>query len=183
MDSKIFRASYSVIKNWSDGKTDEAVMGYFHKPQPATPAMEAGKKYHELWANEIKQTNHLPKLFGCGKLNKPQTELKKCVQLTEWLEFVGVLDCLDGNTIYEFKTGKTDSEAYANAMQVRVYQLLYPKAAKAMIYHYDQYLDKSDMSIVHLTGKTMEDALNWLLTYASEMKNYLEEYNLYEQFA
>jgi len=38
------------------------------------------------------------------------------------------------------------------------------------------------MSILHLTDKTLEDGINWVVTIGSEMFSYFNENQLYERF-
>lgn len=183
-----FRASYSVLNTWVSGDWQRAIKMYFKLEKFITPAMAEGSKYHEGWEKEIAETKCLPSIFGMKPLKKPSPELKLVVELAEWLDLVGVIDCWDQKTgvIYEFKTGKKSSESYASDMQVGVYALLMTaygsKPQKAEIHHYDQYTRKVDMSIVWLSDILIDKALNWVATIGSEMHNYLVENKLYEKF-
>ncbi len=96
-----------------------------------------------------------------------------------------MIDCYDEETktIYDWKTGATQSDSYASGMQPKVYQILIPEAVKAEIHHYDQHARTTDMSIVHLTKQTLEEAVNWVVTLSAEMHDYLTENKLYERFA
>lgn len=181
-----FRASYSVLSTWSSGNWDLAIGMYFRIKKFTTEKMAAGSDMHKSWENEIIKTQCMPSVFGSGKLSAPQPELKLVAQLDDWLDLVGKIDCLDGNTIYEFKTGKTSSEIYANSVQPAIYGVLATLSGyvvdKAEIHHYDQYSKNVDMSIVWLTKKHMEDAYNWVYSLSSEMHNYILENDLYERF-
>lgn len=177
-----FRASFSVLSQWDSGNTDRAVEMYFKLKSFTTRSMAEGKEWHEKWEQEVKKSKCLPMIFGGYPLNKPQTELKIVRQLDTWLKLVGKLDLVDGKTIWDYKTGVTPSERYANSWQPRVYQLLYPSANRAVILHYNQINKKVDTSIVHLTDKSLEKVINWTVTLASEMHNYLTENHLYERF-
>lgn len=181
-----FRASYSILNTWASGNYDMAIKYYFKLDTFVTPAMVDGRKYHETWATHINNTLRLPEEFGKLELKKPQTELKKVVQITDWLELVGIIDCYDDPTIYEFKTGKQSSESYASSMQPAVYGVLATMSGlyvdRAVIHHYDQHRKKSDNSYIWLTDKVLNDGLNWIETLASEMHNYLEQNKLYERF-
>jgi hypothetical protein len=180
-----FRASFSVLTVWEKGDWQKAVEMYFKLTDFTNRAMQAGKDLHEQFEAEIKKTNAMPQVFGGKKLGKVDTELKIVKQLDDWLELVGVIDCYDetSKTIYDWKTGQTPSERYVDSFQPKVYQILKPEAIKAEIHHYNQYNKKSDMSVLHLTDKTLDDAVNWVLTLSSEMHSYLDENKLYERFA
>jgi len=186
MENK-FRASFTVLSKWAAGDWEGAIKTYFKLEQFTTPAMADGKAYHELWAMQIDADKALPKIFGGSTLIDPKTELKKVAKLEPWLDLVGVIDCYDRPTIYEFKTGKASSEHYAGTRQCGVYGVLASfmglYADKAVIWHYDQYAQKSDMSQVWLTDELLKSAHEWIITQSSEMHNYLQENKLYGRFA
>jgi hypothetical protein len=186
MNLNKFRASYSVLSAWNAGSYERAVGMYFKMADFTTDAMEEGRDFHEKWEREIITTKCLPSCFGSKKLLDPKTELKLVVQLAEWLELVGKIDCIDSPTIHEFKTGKTTSEVYANGLQLPIYGVLASlgglDASKGEIHHLDQSRGIVDVSTVWLTKRVKEDAFNWVVTNASEMQNYLLENNLYEKF-
>lgn len=182
-----FRASYSVLSTWATGDYDRAIKMYFKLETITSKAMEAGKELHEQWQKEIETTKCLPVVFGSKPLNNPETEVKRVVQIFDWLELVGVPDCVDGENIYEFKSGKSkDSEAYANDQQVGIYGLILAldkrKTKMAYIYHLDQYSKKMDMSMVHITPELLQKTMDWVESMASDMHNYLTVNNLYQRF-
>ena len=181
-----FRASYTVLSYWTRGDWERAVKTYFKLEKFITPGMKWGKELHEEWQKEIIANKSLPGVFGGKKLNNPMPEEKRVVQIHDWLELVGVVDCMDSPVIYEFKSGKSDSEHYAGDWQVGVYGVLATLSGvyvdRAEIYHYDQYSRNSDMSIVHITDKLLKDSMEWIETGASEMHSYLSENGLYERF-
>ena len=165
-DTPKFRASYSILSKWAGGQWEEAIKMYFKLETFTSPEMAEGKKWHEGWEKHIIATQALPLELGGKVLTSPVPELKKVVELRPWLDLVGVVDCYDSGTIYEFKTGKQSSEAYASSKQIGIYGLLCTYAGlyveKAEIYHYDQYLKKYDMSVVWITDEMLKDAFNWI---------------------
>jgi hypothetical protein len=181
-----FRASYSILNTWASGDWEKAIKYYFHLETFTSPAMEAGKKYHEYWANFIRNHKLTPPELGDIKLVNPMPEIKKVVSLHDWLDLVGIIDCYDKPTIYEWKTGKTSSESIASSPQAGVYGVLGTMAGlyieKAQIYHFDQYTKKSDTSIVWLTDDVLKNSLNWIETIASEMHDYFTQNKLYEKY-
>lgn len=186
MNQPKFRASYSVLTQWSSGNWDMAIGMYFKLKKFTTIQMAEGSEFHKNWEQETLKSKCLPAVFGGAKLIAPKCELKLVAQLDEWLELVGVIDCMDAPTIYEFKTGKTSSEIYANGVQPAVYGVLSTMSGyvvdKAEVHHYDQYTKKVDMSIVWLTKKHLEDAYNWVYSLSSEMHAYFLENDLYNKY-
>ena len=186
MENKRFRASYTVLNTWASGNWQRAIEQYFHLQDFVTPAMVAGRDYHKTWCEYIEKNKALPLEFGGKKLKAPICEEKKIVTLYDWLDLSFIIDCYDEKTLYEFKTGKQSSEAYASDMQVGVYGVgatysgLY--VDKAEIHHYDQYTKKHDMSVVWVSDNLLEKSHNWIVTLAGEMQNYFLQNGLYERF-
>lgn len=184
-----YRASFSVLSQWASGNWERAIKDYFKVDKFVTPAMVDGREMHEKWADYIKKNNALPLEFGGQKLKTttPIVEQKRVVKLASWCDLVYIMDLYDEPTIYDWKTGKQSSEVYANSKQLPVYAMGATLdgflVERAEIHHYDQYLKKADMSIIHITDKALEDAQNWVLTLAGEMQNYLLVNKLYERFA
>jgi hypothetical protein len=181
-----FRASYSLLKVWESGDYERAVKSYFRLEDFTTPAMAEGKAQHEKWAAEIEANKKLPQVFGGKVLKNPIIEKYTKVSIKDWLELSGKLDCLDEDTVYEFKTGKQSSEVYASDKQVGVYGVLCTLSRvmvrKGEIYHYDQYRRQADMSISWITDKMLKDSLDWIETLSSEIHNYFLENDLYSKF-
>lgn len=186
MENK-FRASWTVLSTWASGDYEKAIKYYFHMDTFKSKQMEDGAKFHKMWEEETSRTKCLPAVFGGKRLIDPVCEGKIVVQLEPWLELVFISDCRDGKTLFEYKTGKSgNSESYANAKQTGIYSVghLYNKTLveKIEIHHYDQYRKKSDMSIKWVTDTLLQESLEWIITNASEMHEYLTKNKLYEQF-
>lgn len=181
-----FRASYSILDQWNSGNWEMAVKMYFKLEQFVTPQMQDGRDWHEKWAKHITETKTMPIEFGGAKLINPIAEQKTVVKLDEWLDLVGVIDCYDSPIIYEWKTGKKSSEAYAGSVQGGIYAILgtFSKkyVEKVEIHHFDQYSKKSDMSIVWVTDDLLKDTYNWIITTAGEMHDYFIKNDLYNKF-
>lgn len=180
-----FRASYSVLNAWSSGNYERAVEMYFKLKEFTTEAMANGKEWHKEWETEVKTTGCMPVIFGGQKLINPKTEIKIVKELDTWLDLVGVIDLQHGEageTLVDYKTGKTTSDSYANSFQPRVYHILIPEAKRFEFRHYDAVTKKTDTSIVHLTPATLNAGIEWVVTMASEMHSYLTKNQLYERY-
>lgn len=181
-----FRASYTVLNTWASGNWQQAIKYYFKLEEFVTPAMVQGRELHEQWEKHIIATSRLPDEFGGKILTAPQPEYKGVVQLEPWIELVGKIDCYDNPVIYEFKSGKQSSEAYASDVQTGVYGVLATLnkmyVEKAEIHHWDQTTKKHDMSIVWLTDDLLKHAYEWIITIGGEMHNYFLVNNLYQRF-
>jgi len=182
-----FRASYSILDTWRRGDYERAVKMYFKLETFDSEAMQQGRDYHQKWQEEVEKTKKLPAVFGGKKLTAPKTELKLVAQIYDWLEFVGVIDCYDKPTFYEYKTWVSESQNYINSYQIGMYGLLLTYTDKYVdsceIYHYNQYNNKVDMSKVYITDKLIQDSLNFLITTSVEMHDYLLSNNLYERLS
>jgi hypothetical protein len=174
------RVSYSILNSWAHGDIDRAVAPFAGVEVEPTQPMIDGKTWHAKWERETKRTGRLPKCFGGRKLESPDIELatKKVRKLTDWCVLSGVLDVRDGKTGIDYKTGKSSATDYANSMQHKCYQVLYPELNRFEYHCRNQHLHKSDddhktMSIVHLTRQSLEEGLEWVLTMAAELREYL----------
>jgi hypothetical protein len=185
MENKL-RASFTVMNVWAQGKWEDAIKYYFKLDRVVTPAMEEGLRFHKEWENEIKRTSNIPAIFGEKKLERPETELHLNTELSDWLILTGKIDLLDQPTVYEWKTGKSESDFYARTYQLPVYALLCTYnnklVTKGEVHHYDQYTKKADMSIVWITDKMLKDALNWVETLGSEMADYFTKNDLFQKY-
>ncbi len=185
-EQPVFRASFSILNLWDRGAWEQSLKSYFRLEQYVTPAMAEGKELHQQFEKEIQETGCLPAVFGGEKLQNPITEKKIEVQLYDWLTFVGVIDCLDEPTIYEFKTGVTSVGSYANGWQIGAYAILATQGnyyvEKAAILHHNQHTGDTESAYVWLTDQKIEDATNWIVGTAGEIHDYCSTHGLYERF-
>ena len=181
-----FRASYTILNTWASGDYERTVNYYFRLVDFKTPAMVAGNQWHDKWAAEIMATRKMPQVFGGKELTNPIVEQYKKVSIKDWLELSGKIDCLDGKTVYDWKTGKTSSESHASDKQVGIYGVLCTMSGvfvdRGEIHHYDQYKKLSDMSIIWITDKLLKESMEWIETLSSEIHNYFMQNDLYTKF-
>ena len=184
---KIFRASYSTLAAWARGDYDLAIGMYYRTTKFDTEAMRRGREYHDQWDKEIKATGRLPEIFGGKQLpEKHNAEIFARKMITPWLEVRGKLDLKAGDVGYDWKSGVTPSTQWAQSYQHKVYKVLYPHL-KRFEYHAFNPVARKDravsVSIVHLTPKSLEEGVEWLVTHASEMKHYIEQNGIEEKMA
>lgn len=184
---KIFRASYSTLSAWARGDYDLALGMYFKTTDFDTEAMALGRAFHDEWEREIRASQCMPAVFGGAPLpDEYKAEVFARRQLADWLELRGKLDLRLPLIGYDWKSGTTPSSQWANGMQHNVYQVLYPGLKRFEYHAFNPYAKASEavtVSVVHLDEQSKEQGVEWVVTYASEMKNYIEQNNLEQQFA
>lgn len=180
----LFRTSYSILNAWSRGNYSDAIDMFFKKEKELSSYLKDGIDFHKKWEYQIKQTKQLPKELDRKetKLKNPQCELKLEIPINDHIEFVGVIDCLDEDILYEFKSGSMSSADYANGLQVDCYSYLLSRCGynpiKGMYLHYDQYVSKTDKSLVYLTDTRRQKAKEWIEKQSESMYQYFIKNNL-----
>lgn len=189
MGNKIpFRASYSILNSWNKGYAQDAIDMYFKLPREPNKYMEDGIKHHTMWQNHIIKHKELhPQLTIIPKkLKYPECEMKLTMPITDDIEFVGMIDCLDEPTLYEFKTGVKTANEYASTHQGILYGMLatyHGLSVDKIIYiHFNQYLKETDSAMVWLTSKAVDESKQWLIDTASEMNDYLKTNGYYDKY-
>ena len=190
--TQVFRASHTVLSLWTSGRWQEAINYYLKYSQYDTQAMIDGRELHKKWEADVKATGCLPPEFGGSRLAWPSTEQKIVIHLTEWLDLVGIIDCyeelvqeLRGGRIHEYKSGVISSTTYARGHQVGIYATLllmtgrHPK--QAYLWHYNQHLKTTDLSIVWIDEQMIKDAMEWVEGAAWEMHSYMIQNDLYRR--
>ncbi len=187
MSRQPMRVSYSILKAWANGDWDRAVAPFVGGEVEATPEMEEGKRLHNRWERETRKTRKTPAVFGGEELlgQKMEFDTKRVVQLNDWLTLSGLLDRMDqpawlklGMRGTDYKRSKKNAVYWANSEQGSVYQILYPELRVFEFQCFNPYLkegdpDKVTMAICHLTDKTLEFGIEWVLTNASGLYDYL----------
>ena len=180
----MFRISYSILNAWSKGNYSDAIDMFFKKEKELTNYLKDGIDFHKKWEYEINHTKKLPRDLDKKetKLSNPKCEFKLETIINDRIEFVGIIDCLDEDILYEFKTGSTSSADYANGLQVDCYSYLLSQngfnPTKAFYIHYDQYIGKTDKSLVYLTENRKLKAKKWIEKQSESMYKYFVDNNL-----
>lgn len=182
------KVSYSILAAWDRGDWDNAVRPFIGEETLDNEFMRRGKRWHRRFELETKRTGRMPAIFGGEELHDYSIEMesKRVVQLADWLFVSGVLDLIDkpewmpngGKRAVDYKVSKNNATYWANTKQGHIYKVLYPEADRFEFRVLNPYLKDDDpervtTSIVHLTDKGMEAGLEWILTNASELRNYL----------
>lgn len=171
------KLSYSIIDAWMRGQYEQAIGYYIGQALPPTPQMELGKAYDEMWEAHIKQYGTLPDELGGGILTnpQPQTKYQKVIPLDDKYQilFRGVPDCPDNEICYEFKCGLTEATSYVDGWQADAYKLLRPQFTQANYLCYNPYFNTLTKGIKYLDDSNAEHALENIITYGTEIIDYL----------
>jgi hypothetical protein len=177
---KKIRLSYSLLSCWERNDVDGAVATYFHMDRPSNPAMENGKKVHQELAEYIDKHNSFPDWFFKYELTLPQTEKEVIVSYNEMFDIKGVFDCYDSGTLFEFKTGGSDSLEWARTWQLPIYFLIAEIAGipidKAILIRNNGI--QSDFCVVHNSKRLRDKASNIIDSLGPDIHNYFTEQGL-----
>lgn len=174
--TKKLRLSYSLVNLWSEGKIDQALSTYFHIDTGMTEAMKSGREIHKDIEETIKTTKQLPGYLTPIKLTDPKSEFELVVPYDEQFDLKAIIDCLDGKTLYEFKTGVTDSLAWSSFYQVPFYFLVCGlsnlEVDKAMLLHYNQHEKTNDFVQIWNGPRQVDRAKNFIDSVAPDVYEY-----------
>jgi len=169
------RLSYTIVRTAEEGMIDDAVRmlqgdwsGYDNQ------AMQLGQEWHKKFERETIKTEKMPVLFAYD-LGKTTAELKKVVDVNDWLEFVVKVDALTDTAIADHKVGKTTLSACMSTYQLGCYSLAFPNAKYGIINRYYPYGNEVDVGIRHLTDQCRRESAEWIGTWASILRDYCEE--------
>jgi len=164
------------------GDWNMVVNMFLHKEMPRTEEQQEGLLYHKRWEESIKKNKAVKIGQGEYIFNSPKCEQKLEVDYGEDFTLVGVFDCLDGDRLYEWKTGTQDVGSYAASYQLPIYFLLAQlkgiKIDEAWIVHYNQYTNEGEMAIVKNSPLAIEEASNYVDTLGGMVKSYLQQLKL-----
>lgn len=175
------RLSYSILSCWERGDYDGTIMRLNGNWPEPNEAMKRGSQAHERWENEIKATGNMPKDFGGTKLAEHETEVKRAIWLNDWIQLVGVVDLLEPKIGRDWKFGATGATSYANGYQHKVYQILFPRLEMFAYHSYNPYVpthEAVESAYVHLTKETLTDGIEYVLSNACEIRDYIEKNNI-----
>jgi hypothetical protein len=144
--------------------------------------MEEGSMFHKKWEAEIKKTKKLKIGKTTLRFKNPECEKLITIPFNDYFDLKGTMDCIDGSTLYEFKSGKTKGLDFAGTMQIPIYFLLNEMVGntldRAVLLHYDQHRDKTEYIVVWNDIVKMEGARNWVETLGNELYQYFIEHKI-----
>ena len=179
---KKMRLSYSLLAQWERGDVQGAVDTYFHVHKEGNEAMNHGLEVHKQIEEHIKSYNCFPDWFFKYSLKLPETEKQVTVEYNELFDFKRVFDCFDpvDKTLFEFKTGVSDSLEWARTWQLPIYFLIAEIAKinidKAILIR--NHKDKSDFVVVHNSKRLRDRAANIVDSLGPEIFQYFSDQGL-----
>jgi hypothetical protein len=179
------KLSYSILHAWEQGRYEEAVAQYLGKPFPATPAMELGKLKHELWERYVNETGCLPLELGGGELKNPLTEHKyeKTLDLGKYTILIrGVIDLEYDRTLVDYKCGVGEPSTYLSGWQLDLYKWLRPDSTLGKYICFNPYTESVKVGAKFLGEQQAENAVESIITYGSEMIDYLRSQKLLKNY-
>ncbi len=140
--------------------------------------MELGRAKHLQWEKFTPAHNKLHPELGSTKLTTPLSEVKyqKLIPLGDDMQILlrGVPDCTDGSIVHEFKCGQGLPSTYVDSFQLPYYKLLLPELQEGYYRCFNPYTKKTTVGLQFLTDTDAENALEHIITYGSEMIEYLQ---------
>ncbi|MDI6808191.1 MAG: hypothetical protein QME66_04300 [Candidatus Eisenbacteria bacterium] len=188
--SHTLTASYSLLRAWELGKSDDAVKMYFRFDRPSSEAMENGKNYHAHWATQLLKTKTCDLLAG-RVLTHPVVEKRYEASRFPWLSLAGVIDCHDEDILFEWKTGKTTASTYIDTHQIGLYGYLLKMAGvpirRAEVWRMDTTKGETDgieidVSFCHMTPDRMGKAVEWAEGLAYEIHEFFSKQGYYDKY-
>lgn len=180
----MIRVSYSILSAWERGDYRSACASYLHIEQPTSLAMQTGKIQHEKISKYIQRNKKLPKILGYRHLSNPICENKQEVMINPEIKLVFIPDCVNEETLYEWKFGTTEDpiSRYMRSKQVEVYSLALSKmnylTNRAEYLYINLPRKEVYQGIIHLTDARRKMAEEWIVENATSFKDYLVQNNL-----
>jgi hypothetical protein len=167
----MLRVNYSLLKMVEAGNYEEAVEYYKGRSdKKPTQAMQSGSYFDKLWEDEVKTTGKFPVIFGGRPLEDPKTQVRLEKIILPWLTLHGKPDLIETQIITDYKTGVTPATSYAASHQHQCYQILLPDRKYFDYWAYNQYARDVTMQRIHLTEKTFDDGLAWIVEQATTFR-------------
>ena len=176
------RLSYSLLSTWQRGEIDRAVQMYFRIQAPSTPQLDDGRAIHKEISQHILTFKKLPEYMPQIPLNDPKPDYEVVVPYNDLFDLKGVYDCLDDDTVHEFKTGVMSSVDYANMDQIPFYFLIDEmtenQLQQAYLIHYNQYLKKNDFVKIWKSQRLINKAKNLVDSVGPEIYAHFQKEGL-----
>ena len=171
MAEKILTISHTIANAWYRGYRDDALAMIQGKPTtPPNESMLTGIKLHKEYENESLQTFRVPERFNFDP-GLVQVEVKKVVQLDDWLRFSGRADAVGKDFVIDYKTGS--GRANIGGHQLPLYCVLFQKS-KGYICHENTQTGKVTIASKIMTPDILRESVDWLVTVACDIRGVCE---------
>ena len=169
---------YTNANQYLSGQVDIALRGIYEGYKwPGNRATKDGIRWHRRFKASTDLNGRLHSVLGGQRIINAVTEQAMRVQLTDNLILEGEPDAYgimrfvrkNWRTIAEYKTGVTSLSTYMRSDQRFVYQMFYPDAELAMVYHYNQHTDTLRVGSTHLNEHTLKRGVNWFIGIADNI--------------
>jgi len=176
------RLSYTLVRNWKEGRRDDCVKNYLHMDTFVSDRMRLGSEFDLKVEESLKVLSAFPPELGNIKWENPKPKLQITVDWPEDKRFTvkGEFDAYSEPAIIEIKCSATrDSAEISNDDQLSFYFLLADiagiKADYAKLFRYDPSTRKFDMSLVWKSVRRMEEARAMINKYGPEIYEYFTQ--------
>lgn len=184
------KLSHTTLSAWAKGNYEDAVAYYLGKGVPSTPQMELGSLKHDEWAKHIEQHKTIPDELGGGTLVDPIVEqfYGTAVPFTDDIQIylIGRFDCVDNGIVYDWKCGQSLPSSHTNGHQLGYYQTIL-KANDVEVHEgrfvcFNPITKQHKVGVQYLTDKTLDAALEHIMTFGGELINYLQTQKLLKDY-
>jgi len=172
------RLSYTLLNLWDRGDVQGAVDTYLHLDKPMNQAVIEGREIHEQIAEYIDKHNCFPEWLFKYDLITPETEKEVIVSYNDLFDLKCYMDCYDmgTETLFEFKTGVSDSLNYTRTWQLPLYFLIGELASlpikSGILVHHNQHTKTTDYTVMHNNKETKDLARNIIDSIGPEIRDY-----------
>jgi hypothetical protein len=179
---KTVKLSFSILSAWEKGRWESAVGMYLGKDLPSTLYMDLGKVKHQQWADYTMRTGRMHPELGGDEFKQPIVEQKyeKRIPFSDDIEILirGIIDVEDDNVLIDYKCGRSTPSSYVDGWQLDLYKLLRPKATLGKYICHNPYTNENSRGIKFLDESNAQHALDNIITWGSEIIDYLQSHKL-----
>ena len=165
------RLSYSKLNTFANYSKEEAIDIILGKKFPSTPEMELGSQAHKIIEEEKLDLEKI----GIGG----EYEVKRVVELYDWLSFAYIVDRRKDNVIVDYKTGKGGDplQLYVYAFLLRLEDIKVDEG-RIVYVKYDpktRTVSKKSQRIYPIGADELNYAWLWISETSHEIKVILDD--------
>ena len=172
------KTSYSLLSQWEMGNVSGAIDSYLGRVQSKPEYFAQGLASHKEMEDSINKRKKIPH-FENFTLLDPKAEARVLVPYNELCDLKAKIDCIDGKTLYEYKTGETSVLEFANSKQCPFYFLIMQLSGVLMdgayVLHHNQHNNENDWVYIWNSEELMEEARNYIDTLVPDIHSYFLE--------